>query len=191
MNGTISPLLFFGTAAGLSVVWLLIAVNGVKQLASNCDEAWADVVHDLARRHELVPRLVETARPVLSEHAELLDGTLRASQEAASHRSASPGDLGLDESAVSVTLQKLLGLVEQRPAVKSDAAYQRLRKELVDVEEHLQACRRAYNKVAKELNRKGGAFPVSLLAGREATARREAFELLPMGLPAPAANGRG
>jgi LemA protein len=190
MNDDLVPLMLFGAVAIFGVAWLAISVNGLKQLALVCDESWSDVVHDLGRRHELVPKLVETARPLLSEHIELLDGMLRASQEAQS-RKAPPGERGLDESAVSVTLQRLLVLVEQRPTLKQDEGFQRLRKQLVEVEEHLQSSRRSYNTNAKDLNRRGQSFPVNLLAGSEATARRDAFELLPVGLAASNGNGRG
>ena len=190
MNTSLVPLMCLGAGAALFLVWVFLAVNAVKQLANACDETWGDVVHDLGRRHELVPQLVESARPMLSEHNELLDGMLRASEEAQS-RKAPPGERGLDESAVSVTLQRLLVLVEQRPALKQDPRFQKLRKQLVDVEEHLQTCRRAYNRNAKDLNRKSQGFPMSLLAGREATAKREAFELLPVGAAAPNGHNRG
>ena len=191
MSSSLVPLMLLVALVTILGVWVYLSVNGVKQLANACDETWGDVVHDLGRRHELVPQLVESARPLLSEHNELLDGVLRASQEAREHR-APPGERALDESAVSVTLQRLLVLVEQRPALKQDPAFQKLRKQLVDVEEHLQACRRAYNRNAKDLNRRSQSFPVNVLAGREATARRDAFELLPVGAAlSPNGHGRG
>jgi len=191
MSTGLVPLMVLGALISIGIVWVLLAVNGVKQLANACDETWGDVVHDLGRRHELVPQLVESARPLLSEHNELLDGMLRASEEALGRR-APPGERALDESAVSVTLQRLLVLVEQRPVLKQDSRFQKLRKQLVDVEEHLQSCRRAYNRNAKDLNRRSHTFPVNVLAGREATVKREAFELLPVGAAlSPQANGRG
>jgi len=191
MTPGLVPLMVLVALVVMVIIWVYLAVNGVKQLATACDETWGDVVHDLGRRHELVPQLVESARPLLSEHNELLDGVLRASQEALEHR-APPGERALDESAVSVTLQRLLVLVEQRPALKADPGFQKLRKQLVDVEEHLQACRRAYNRNAKDLNRKSQTFPVNVLAGREATTKRDAFELLPIGVAmSPNGLGRG
>lgn len=183
------PLLLFGAAAIFAVAWVFIAVGGVKRLAQVCDETWSDVVHDLKLRHELVPKLAETARPMLSEHVQLIDGMLKASDEALSHR-APPGERGFDESAVSITLQRLLVLVEQRPTLKQDPDFQKLRKELVDVEERIQSSRRAYNASAKDLNRRGQVFPVNVLAGSAVSARREIFELLPVGLAAPNGNGR-
>lgn len=184
MNEGLAPLMLLGAVAVFAVVWLILAVNGLKQLALLCDEAWSDVVHDLGRRHELVPQLVEIARPLLSEHAELLDGMLAAIEEARKHRAA-PGELGLDESAVSVTLQRLLVLVEQRPTLKQDEAFQNLRRELVEIEERIQRSRRTYNTNAKDLNRRGQTFPVSLFAGTAAASRRDVFELLPVGLATP------
>ena len=166
------------------VAWVIITVTGLRQLALLCDDSWADVVSDLKMRHELVPRLVATARPLLSEHAELLDGMLRASQEALAHK-APPGERGLDESAVSVTLQRLLVLVEQRPTLKDDPEFQRLRKELMLVEERIQSSRRYYNTSAKDLFKRSRAFPAGLIAGSEVTSRREVFELLPVGLAGP------
>jgi LemA protein len=182
------PVLCLGAGVSIAIIWTIVSVSGVKQLAVVCDDTWHDVVHDLGRRHDLVPQLVATARPMLSEHNELLDGMLKASEEAQSHK-APPGERALDESAVSVTLQRLLVLVEQRPALKADPGFQKLRKQLVDVEEHLQSCRRAYNKNAKDLNKRSQSFPANVLAGREVTAKREVFELLPVGA-AVASNGR-
>lgn len=190
MNAGLVPLMAFGAAAIFAVAWLFISVGGLKQRALMCDECWADVVHDLGLRHELVPKLVEAARPLLSEHSELLDGMLRASQEALAHK-APPGERGLDESAVSVTVQRLLVLVEQRPILKQDAGFQRLRKELVEIEERIQSSRRAYNNSVKDVNRRSKSFPVNLLAGDAATRKRENFELLPVGLAAPPGGGRG
>jgi len=186
---SILPLLSLGAGVSIAIIWLVVSVSGVKQLAGVCDATWSDVVHDLGRRHELVPQLVETVRPMLSEHNELLEGVLRASREAQDTK-APPEERALGESAVSVTLQRLLVLVEQRPALKQDARFQKLRKQLVDVEEHLQTCRRAYNRNAKDLNKRSQTFPVNLLAGREATTRRESFELLPVGVAASNGHSR-
>jgi len=180
----------FGAAVIFAIAWLLISVSGLKQRALMCDECWSDVVHDLGMRHELVPNLVDAARPMLSEHSELLDGMLQASKEALTHK-APPGGRGLDESAVSVTVQRLLVLVEQRPILKQDAGFQKLRKELAGIEERIQSSRRAYNNSVKDLNRRSKSFPVNLLAGNEATRKRETFELLPVGLAAPMGGGRG
>ena len=185
---SILPLLCLAAGASIAIIWTIVSVSGVKQLAIVCDDTWRDVVHDLGRRHELVPQLVESARPLLSEHSELLDGVLRASEEARNQK-VPPGELALGESAVSVTLQRLLVLVEQRPALKSDERFQKLRRQLVDVEEHLQTCRRAYNRHAKDLNKRSQGFPANVLAGREATAKREAFELLPVGAALASSNG--
>jgi LemA protein len=189
-GSSLATAMIIASVAVVTLAWLILAVSALKQLANVCDESWSDVVHDLNRRHELVPRMVETARPVLSEHAELLDGMLTASREAVEQRRGGPGELGLAESAVAITLQRLLVLVEQRPTLKQDPAFQKLRKELVDIEDRIQSSRRMYNTSARDLNRRAQSFPVGLLAGSATTAKREVFEMLPIGLAGPATNGR-
>ena len=52
MSTGLVPLMVLGALISIGIVWVLLAVNGVKQLANACDETWGDVVHDLGRRHE-------------------------------------------------------------------------------------------------------------------------------------------
>jgi len=53
MNQGIVPLVAFGAATAIAVIWMLISVSALKQRAMMCDDCWSDVVHDLGQRHEL------------------------------------------------------------------------------------------------------------------------------------------
>ena len=134
---------------------LVVARNGVRK-------AWSDIDVQLQRRHDLVPQLSAVVKGY-SEHER---GTLQAVAELRAQALAvrSIGERGEVESALAANLTRLLALQESYPELKASANFLQLQRDLVDVEDRLQAARSAYNESVRDFNTQIQNFPELLLA---------------------------
>lgn len=68
------------------------------------------------------------------------------------------------ENALSGTLKSIFALGENYPDLKANENFINLQNEWTNIEENLQAARRAYNAAVKFLNNKKEMFPSNLIA---------------------------
>jgi LemA protein len=134
---------------------LIVARNGVRK-------TWSDIDVQLQRRHDLVPQLVA----VVKGYADHERGTLSAVAELRSRAqtSASIAERGSVESELTTQLTRLLALQENYPDLKASENFLQLQRELVDVEDRVQAARGTYNDAVLSYNTQIQNFPELLLA---------------------------
>ncbi|HET6546085.1 MAG TPA: LemA family protein [Rhodanobacteraceae bacterium] len=119
--------------------------------------AWSDVDVQLQRRHDLVPRLVETVRGYAGHERELL--ARLASERSTSRQASGVAARGEIETALGGDLTRLIALAEAYPDLKASANFSQLSQELVDVEDALQHARRFYNGSVRQFNTHLERFP--------------------------------
>ena len=141
--------------------------------------AFSQIDVQLARRHDLVPQLVETVRAAMAHERETLERvTLARTRAAASLASASartPGDLAATERALGEAVGTLVARLEAYPDLKSHENVLALQEALVTTENRVAFARHAYNDAVVRLNEVRTTFPTNLLASLLAY---EAGELL-------------
>jgi LemA protein len=119
--------------------------------------AWSDIDVQLTRRHDLVPRLVESVKAYA--------GHERATMEAVTElrNQATVADRLVDKAGLEDQLEagvhKLLLLAEAYPDLKANQNFLELQNELVEVEDHLQYARRFYNGAVRMLNTRVETIP--------------------------------
>ena len=161
-------------AALLYAIWVF---NRLIRLGARADGSWSDIDVQLRRRWDLVPRLAQIARTYADHERQTLEEAVAARTAAAARSSEGPATRAPAESALGARGQQLIALAEQYPDLKANTLFEELHAQLVDVEDDLQAARRYYNAVVRDLNTLASRFPSSLVARLTGRRTREFFEI--------------
>ena len=148
-------------AAGV-LLWGVASYNLLVRDQHRVAQSWSDVGVQLARRRNLVPKLVE----VVQRHAGYERAALEelAGLRAQRRHESSPATLGGIEGRLGAGLQRLIAIAEAYPDLKASASYLELMRNLSDVEEQIQFARRYYNGAVNNLNTRIATFPDLVVA---------------------------
>jgi LemA protein len=144
------------------VIWLIAAFNGLVRLRTEAQEAWADINVQLKRRYDLIPNLVETVKGYAAHEKGVLENVTAARANAM--QATGPAKAAA-ENQLSQTLKSLFAVAENYPQLKANENFAKLQDELTDTEDKLQAARRFYNGMVRDLNTRVQTFPSNLIAG--------------------------
>lgn len=137
----------------LGLLWLL-AHNRFVQLRQHVTESWRDVDVELKRRHELIPNLVRVVQAAAAHERDLI--TLLTAER------------GLLSGPVAVA-------AEGYPALRADASFLALQRELAETEDRLSAARRVHASNVERYNQRVESLPTNLVA-RVGGFRRAAYD---------------
>lgn len=157
MTGTV-----FAVVALALLAWAVWLFNRLVRLRNQVRTAWADIDVQLTRRHDLVPQLVTTVRAYADHERATLEAVTALRQQAMAL--TSPGRLGEVEGQLEQALSRLFVLKEAYPELRASENFERLQRDLVDVENHLQYARRFYNGAVRDLNDAVQRFPDLIVA---------------------------
>ena len=160
---------------GMVTLYVIIAYNSLTRLRLLANAAWADIDVQLKRRHDLVPRLVETVKG----HTGYEKGTIEAVVAARNRATAAsgPAAAGTAEGELSGAVRQVFALAEAYPDLKAGESFLALQRSLTEIEDHIQNARRYYNAVVRDLNTRVAQFPSNLIAGPYGFRPREFFGL--------------
>jgi LemA protein len=163
--------------AAAAILWGVVSYNLLVRDHHRVAQSWSDVGVQLARRHDLVPKLVE----VVQRHAGYERAVLEevTALRAAGMRETSPTALGAVEGRLGAGLQRLLAIAESYPDLTASAGYLDLMRNLTQVEEQIQFARRYYNGAVNNLNTRTSTFPDLLVARLLRFGPAEYFEFEP------------
>jgi len=159
----------------LAGLWVVFAYNRFITLVQRAKEAWADIDVQLKRRYDLIPNLVETVRGYMKHEAGTLEKVTQARTQAMD--ASGVENKGKAENFLSETLKSLFAVAEAYPDLKANTNFLELQRELSDTENKIQAARRFYNTVVRDLNTAIQSFPNNVIAGMFRFEEREFFEL--------------
>jgi LemA protein len=163
------------SAAVALALWAIVLYNLLVRDRARVAAAWSDVEVQLKRRHDLIPKLVETVR----QHAGYERGVLeRVVERRASALSAQgPGAKGVTEASLGQNLQRLIAVAEGYPELKASQSFLDLQRALSETEESIQYARRYYNGAVNNLNTRVDSFPDVVIAHTFGFRSAEYFEL--------------
>jgi LemA protein len=144
------------------VLWLVFAYNGLVRLRNRAKEAWADIDVQLKRRYDLIPNLVESVKGYMTHEREVFQQVTEARTRAMGAKSGK--EKADAENALSGTLKTLFAVAENYPQLKANDNFLSLQNELSDTEDKIQAARRFYNGMVRDLNTRIEVFPTNLMA---------------------------
>ena len=144
--------------AAACLLWGIVLFNRLVARRNHAKEAWSGIDVQLKRRHDLLPKLVETVKAYAGYEREVLRETVDARATAPSPARAAA------ENALTGRLRKLLAVVEAYPELKVNNSYLDLQAQITDAEEQIQFARRYFNGTVRELNILVDSFPSNLVA---------------------------
>jgi LemA protein len=143
------------------VLWLIVVYNGLIRVVNQAKEAFSDIDVQLKRRYDLIPNLVESVKGYAAHEA----GVFEKVTEARSNAMQATGTARAEaENQLSGALKSLFAVAENYPQLKANENFLSLQNELTDTEDKIQAARRFYNGMVRDLNIKIQVFPSNIIA---------------------------
>lgn len=154
-------MIYLWIVLALIVLWLILAYNGLVRTRNRAQEAWSDIDVQLKRRYDLIPNLVESVKGYMAHEAGVFEKVTKARSQAMQATGAAKAGA---EDALSGALKSLFAVAENYPQLKANENFLNLQNELTDTEDKIQAARRFYNGMVRDLNTKIQVFPNNLFA---------------------------
>jgi len=143
------------------IIWLIAAYNGLVTTRNRAQEAWSDIDVQTKRRYDLIPNLVEAVKGYMQHEASVFENVTQARSQAMQATGTAKAGA---EDALSGALKSLFAVAENYPQLKANENFLSLQNELTDTEDKIQAARRFYNGMVRDLNTKIQVFPTNLFA---------------------------
>ncbi len=166
------------------VGYVIFAYNNFVALTQRTKEAWADIDVQLKRRYDLIPNLIETVKGYAAHERGVFEEVTEARAKATQIH-VDPTNITAEqitamagaESALGVSLGKLLAVAEAYPDLKANQNFSQLQSELTDTENKIQASRRFYNGNVRDLKIALQSFPSNIVGNLFSFKEEQFFEL--------------
>lgn len=146
----------------IAVVGAVLLYNSLVSLRNQVQNGWKQIDVQLKRRHDLIPNLVETVKGTMQFERETLERVMGARARAVAATMVK--DSIVAENALSQSVGRLLAVMENYPALKSNESALRLQEELTTTENQLAFARQFYNDTVTQFNTRQEVFPASVIA---------------------------
>ncbi len=157
------------------ILWVILTYNRFVSLRNRAEEGWSDIDVQLKRRYDLIPNLVATVKGYAKHEEGVFTKVTDARTRAMNAKTLA--ERGEAENALTNTLKSLFAVAESYPDLKASANFAKLQDELADTENKIQASRRFYNGLVRDLNTLIQTFPSNTIAKLFKFTTREFFEL--------------
>src|SRR5271168_771364 len=141
------------------VLWAILSYNRLVRMVNRAKEAWADIDVQLKRRYDLIPNLVSTVQGYAAHEKTVFEDVTKARSQAMQATAGPNAAKAAAENQLSQTLKSLFAVAENYPDLKANQNFLSLQNELTDTEDKIQAARRFYNGIVRDLNTKIQVFP--------------------------------
>jgi LemA protein len=161
-------------AGGLGI-WIILTYNRFVTLRNRCVNSLSQIDIQIQKRHELVPKLVDTVKSYASHEQETLEKVTAARAEAVgagSTREKAGAEDGLDSA-----VRSLFALAEAYPSLKADTLYLELHRDLTKLEDDIRFSRQFHNDTVMRHNTAISTFPANLVARFAGAGEMEYFGL--------------
>lgn len=162
-------ILVIAAVIGLGV----ILYNRLVRLRNAFQNAFAQIDVQLKRRHDLIPRLVESVKGYMAHERETLEAVIEARNHAEHSRAqlggavgdaAAMAQLGQAEGMLGSALGRLFALSESYPDLKASTNFLQFQEELTSTENRVAYARQAYNDAVMTYNNAVESVPSNLIA---------------------------
>jgi LemA protein len=157
--------------------WIAGNYNTLVQKKTEVDKAYAEVDNLLQRRNDLIPNLVETVKGIAA--LEQIVFAQIANARGAMAGARTPEQKFAAGQQMDTALSRLLVVIENYPALKSQENFAKLQDELAGTENRLSVGRTRYNEVVAEYNVLVKRFPTNIFAGMFGYAERPYYPIAP------------
>src|SRR4030043_150909 len=159
----------------LLILFVIGVFNALVRLRNQVDNAWSQIDVQLKRRHDLIPKLVETAKGYMKHER----GTFEAITEARSRAmgATSVSEASKAEGALGEAISKFMLVVENYPDLKANQNFLSVQEELTSTENKISFARQSYNDQVLFFNNKIQMFPSNIVANMFNFGKRDFFEI--------------
>lgn len=147
--------------------------NTLNRMIVKIDEAESGIDVALTKRYDMLTKTVSVVKGYAKHEAETLEKIVAMRQP---DKSASMSEKSEFAAKVNKAFDSINVVMEQYPDLKASANFENLQNQIYDVEEQLQAARRAYNSNVSAYNQSILAFPKSVIANHYQFKKRDFFE---------------
>ncbi|HAN21445.1 MAG TPA: LemA family protein [Clostridiales bacterium] len=152
------------------LLWYISTRNSIARAEVKIDEAESGIDVALTKRYDVLTKMLDITKGYAKHEVETLTKVVNL------RRGMTMGERNQENSKMDEMLGKINVLVENYPDLKASENFKQLQMAVMDVEEHLQASRRAYNGNVTIFNNIIVSFPSSIVAGMMGKSKREFFE---------------
>ena len=156
---------------GIILLWILAKRNKFVRLKNSIINAKSTIDVYLKQRFDLIPNLIEVVKGYSKHEEKVFVDVVNARNEYLNSLSLK------DATKTNEEMNKLIALAEAMPELKASDQYLNLQKQLVKMENQLQAARRVYNSEVEVYNNAIMVFPANMLAKLFGYKQEKYFEL--------------
>jgi LemA protein len=147
---------------GLLLVWVVLIYNSLVSIRNDVQGSWKQIDVQLKRRHDLVPNLVSTVKGAMEFEQDTLEKVISARAKAVS--AGTPGSKADAENVLTQALGRLFAVMENYPALKSNANVMQLQEELTSTENRIAFARQLYNDLVANFRTRLQVFPNNMIS---------------------------
>lgn len=163
----------FFIIAGIIVVviliWFVTTSNHLRRGVVKIQEAESGIDVALTKRYDVLTKMLDVANNYADYEKSTILETIQV------RKGMSMEEKAVANEQMSSALGKIYAVAEAYPELKSSENFKQLQLAIMDVEEHLQAARRAYNGNVSAYNQSIVSFPTSLVASMTGMGARTFF----------------
>lgn len=168
-----SVYIIFGIILGsvlIFVMWYIFTSNKLNRAVVKIDEASSGIDVALTKRYDVLTKMIDVVKAYTKHEKETLFEVINL------RKNMSMSEKTEVNAKMNDNLAKINVVAENYPELKSSDNYKTLQASITDVEEHLQASRRAYNSNVSIYNQMLVSFPISSVARQKRLVKKDFFE---------------
>ena len=144
------------------IVWIY---NSIISSRNTVEESFSAIDAMLQQRYDLIPNLVEVVKQYATHERETLTKVTEMRANLLNNQHVSSEERFQNENMLSAWLKSVFAVAENYPDLKASQNFINLQNQWGEMENNVQASRRAYNAAVKDLKNKQEMFPSNMIAG--------------------------
>ncbi|MGE5827493.1 MAG: LemA family protein [Micromonosporaceae bacterium] len=163
------------------LIWLVLGYRRLARRRARARASWTRIDTQLRRRHDLVPRLVETVNGYAGPDRDALEAVVAAHAGAVAATRSGPAARARAEERLTVSLDRLFALVDVDAyrELRADATFATLRGQLCAADDQVAYVRQFYNTAVQAYVRAAQSVPTRLVTRVGGLRPPELFDATP------------
>lgn len=152
---------------GLFLIFLVYAIytyNSIIRTKNKTEEAYSGIDTVLQNRYNLIPNLVEIVKQYASHETVIFTKVSEARSQLLTNTNKGTQEQFQKENELQGAMKSIFAIAENYPDLKASVNFMELQTQWSELEDRLQAARRAYNAAVKALKDKKEMFPSNIVA---------------------------
>lgn len=163
--------LFIFVVLVIIIIWFILTSNKLNRCIVKINEADSGVDVALTKRYNVLKKMMDVVKNYTSYEQETMFEVINLRNHMTLEEKS------IENNKMNRNFDKFNVLAEAYPELKSSDNYKALQQSIMDVEEHLQAARRAYNSNVSQFNQMIVTFPISLVSSIKGLKAKEFFDI--------------